>query len=340
MTINTSRNLAIDWLKGWMILCIVLVHTWAFPNIKFHLAVDVFFFISGYYLMFSFLRKPTTTVRYTWKRIKTIALPFFICLFFRFVLNPGQFISLDGLDGFIDSFAESFFTISFAEEIGVEVSSEGICIGSWYFSVLIISSFILYGMLEFNQKLSTRILFPILALVGFNALIVHADSFSSWTRVGSLGFPLLRGFCEMAAGALICGVYQENKDSFDRHPTFINIMGIVSFILFVLLMFAKKNFDKYLIVTIPWFLLTAVSDGAWLSRGLRHIKGGVMAWIGQYTLYILCVHWPVLVLVRWCIEHFWGPTHSELLLAIVSVLAVVPATIVLYHLCQRIRKCF
>lgn len=340
MTINSSRNLAVDWLKGWMILCIVLVHTWAFPDIKFYLAVDVFFFISGYYLMNSFLRKPTTTVRYTWKRIKTIALPFFICLFFRFCLSPGQFISLNGLDGFVDSISESLFTITFAEELGVEVSSDGICVGSWYFSVLIISSFILYGMLEFNAKLSTRILFPILALVGFNIMIVHADSFASWTRVGPLGFPLLRGFSEMTAGALICTVYQENKASFDRHTVFINIMGIISFMLFVMLMFAKENFDRYLIITIPWFLLAAASDNSWLASRLRHIKGGVMAWIGQYTLYILCVHWPVLVFVRWCIEHIWGPSHSEILLAVVSVLAVVPATYILYHLCQWIRKRF
>lgn len=252
MTINSSRNLAVDWLKGWMILCVVLVHTWAFPDIKFHLAVDVFFFISGYYLMNSFLRRPTTTVRYTWKRIRTIALPFFICLFVRFLINPLLVVSLDGFDNSIDSFAKSFYTITFAEELGLDVLSEsGICHGSWYFSVLIICSFLIYGMLEFNQKLSTRFLFPILALIGFNAMIVHSDNFSNWTHIGPFPFPLLRGFCEMTAGALICSVYQENKASFDRHAVFINIMGIISFILFVLLMFTHKYFDKYLIITIP-----------------------------------------------------------------------------------------
>ena len=336
---TTNRNLAIDWIKGWMILCIVLVHTWAFPDIKFYLAVDVFFFISGYYLMLSFLRKPTTTVRYTWKRIKVIALPFLICLGLRFLLSPSQFIAWDGSDHFIDTFAESFFTVTFAEELGVEVSSEGICIGSWYFSVLIISSFLIYGMLEYNQKLSSRVLFPIIALVGFNALIVHSESFSSWTRVGALGFPLLRGFTEMTAGALICSVYQENKASFERHPIFLNIMGIIAFILFILLMFARQNFDKYLVITIPWFLLATVSDSAWLSKGLAYIRGGIMAWVGQYTLYILCIHWPVLVFVRWCNERYWGLPSSGIWLVIISVLAVIPATIALFQLCKWIRKC-
>lgn len=333
-----SRNPAIDWIKGWMILCIVLVHTWAFPKIKFYLAVDVFFFISGYYLMLSFLRKPTTTVRYTWKRIKTIALPFFICLGFRFLITPSQFITVDGLDHFIDSFTESFYTITFAEELGLEVSSEGICIGSWYFSVLIISSFLLYGMLEFNQKLSTRVIFPLLAVIGFNMLIVHSDSFSSWTRVGALGFPLLRGFIEMTAGALICSVYQENRMAFERHPIFINAMGIIAFLLFTLLMFAQQNYDKYLIITIPWFLLAAVSESSWLSSVLNHIHGGVMARIGQYTLYILCVHWPILIIVHWCNEHLFGLSLSGIRLAVVCILALIPATIVLTLLCKWIQR--
>ena len=335
-----KRNLAIDWIKGWMILCIILTHTWDFPDIKFYLAVDVFFFISGYYLMLSFLRKPTTTVRYTWKRIKTIALPFLICLGFRFLLSPDQFIAWDGLDHFIDTFAESFFTVTFAEELGVEVSSEGLCFGSWFFSVLIISSFLIYGLLEYNQKLSTRVLFPVIALVGFNTLIVHADSFCSWTRVGALGFPLLRGFTEMIAGALICSVYQENKAAFEKHPIFLNVMGIIAFILFVLLMFARQNFDKYLVITIPWFLLAAVSDSAWLSKGLAYIRGGFMAWVGQYTLYILCVHWIVLVTVRWCNERYWGLDPAGIWLVIISILAIVPATIALYQLCKWIRTRF
>lgn len=335
---TSTRNLAIDWIKGWMILCVVLVHTWAFPDIKFYLAVDVFFYISGYYLMLSFLRKPTTTVQYTWKRIKAIALPFLICIGFRFLQSPDQFIAWDGLDSFIDTFAKAFFTITFSEELGIEVSSDGLLIGSWYFSVLIISSFLLYGMLEYNQKFSSRVLFPMIALVGFNALIVHSESFSSWTRVGALGFPLLRGFTEMTTGALICSVYQENKAAFEKHPIFLNVMGIFAFILFVLLIFAKQHFDKYLVITIPWFLLAAVSDNAWLSKGLEHIRGGIMAWVGQYTLYILCVHWPVIVLVLWCNEHLWGLAFSGIWLMIICVLAVFPATFVLVQICKWIRK--
>lgn len=337
MATASHRNLAIDWIKGWMILCIVLVHTWAFPQYRFHLAVDVFFFISGYYMMLSFLRKPTTAVLYTWKRIRVIALPFFICLLFRCCLDPGSFLSPGGMDGFVEKYAELLYTFSFAEEVGVSISADQLLLGSWYFSVLIIGSFLLYGMLECNERLSSRILFPLIALFGFNALIAHSESFSTWSRIATIGTPLIRGCSEMAAGAVICSVYTENKSAFEKRAVFINLMGIVAGVLFILTIFSPTIVDKYLVITVPWFLLAAVLDNSWLSKGLDKIHGGIMSFIGQYTLYILCAHWPALILVHWCNETFLGHALHDVGLALVGIAAVSAASVLLYYVCKWIR---
>jgi len=338
MMASANRNLAIDWLKGWMILFVVLVHTWAFRDYQFYLAVDVFYFISGYYLMLSFLRKPTTTVQYTWKRIRLIALPFFLCLLCRCLLNPEPFLAPGSFDAAVAKYGEFFYTATFAESLGLNVSPEQLLIGSWFFSVLVICSFLLYGMLEFNEKLATRILFPLIALVGFNALFQHSDSFITWTRISVLGANLVRGGAEMAAGALICSVYTAHKASFEKRATFINIMGIISLILFILVIFAPGNLDKLTVVTVPWILLAAVIDGSWLSKGLALIRGGVMARVGKYTLYILCVHSIALVLANWCNEHFFHCALQQYGLVVFGVLLVIPATFVLYVVCQWIRK--
>lgn len=333
-----TRNLAIDWIKGWMILCVLLVHTFSFPHQRFYLAVDVFFFISGFYMMMSFLRKPTTTVQYTWKRIRVIALPFFVCLLLRYLLASSSLIHFKDMDDFVEEFAKLFYTVLFAEELGITIPSDGLLLGSWYFSVLIIGSFLLYGMLEFNEKLSTRILFPMIALFGFNSLIAHADSFSIWDRVDTLGTPLIRGCSEMAAGALICSVYQENKSAFERHSVFVNIMGFLAFVLFIFIIFAPTVIDKYLVITVPWFLLSSVIEGSWLSRGLDRIHGGLMSWIGRNTLYILCAHGPTFILVFWCNEHLFGHTLHGIGLAATCIIAVIPATFLLYYVCTWIKK--
>ncbi len=335
-----NRNLAIDWIKGWMILCVVLLHTWSLPHFHGHLAVDVFYFICGYFMMQSRLHHPTTTVSYTWKRIKGIAIPFIISLVVACCMHYNQFFSLSSLDAVVDKYAEVFYTFSFAEETGLNTSITRLLLGSWFFSVLIIGSFILYGILEFNERLATRILFPLISLFGFSAMICHADSFSTWTHIASLRFPLVRGLAEMAAGALICSVYVEHKLAFERHATFINIMGILASILFVSMLFTQASFDKFIVITVPWMLLASAFDGSWLSLGLRKIQGGLISRIGRYTLYILCAHGPAIMLVNRCNEALLHGSLRGFWLICLDLVSTAIATYALYWASKKIRLLF
>lgn len=335
---NTTRNLAIDWIKGWMILWVVLHHTWNISGFRGYLAVDVFFFISGFFLMRSYISKPTNTISYTWKRIKGIATPFFISLFvgccFRFAREP----FLCDNDTFVANSAKLVYSFAFAESFGVDITTDQLFLGSWFISVLIISSFFLYGMLEHNYHLSTRVLFPIITLLGFNALITCSDTFSSWSRIATLGIPLLRGITEMAAGALIASAYSEHKSAFEKQSTLINIMGIVSFGLFSLLMFTKACFDKYLVITVPWILLSLVIDGSWLSKGLQKIHGDIFSWIGKYTLYILCAHGPAIIVVNYVEETYLGYVLRGFTRIGVILSASALATILLYQASKKIQS--
>lgn len=337
---NSTRNLALDWIKGWMILCVVLHHTWGISGFRGYLAVDVFFFISGFFLMRSYLSRPTSTVSYTWKRIKGIATPFFICLFigccFRFAQEP----FLSDIDTIVANSAKLVYSFAFAESFGVDITRDQLFQGSWFISVLIISSFFLYGMLEHNYHLSTRVLFPIITLLGFNALITCSDTFSSWSRIATLGIPLLRGITEMAAGALIASAYSEHKSAFEKQSTLINIMGIVSFGLFSLLMFTKVCYDKYLVITIPWIILASVIKDSWLSIGLNKIHGDVFSWIGKYTLYILCAHGPAIIVVNYVNDFFMGNALNGITRVGVILCASTIASILLYQASKRIQSCF
>ena len=288
--------------------------------------------------MLSYMRNPSTAAQYTGKRVKLIALPFFICLVFRCLLNPRPFISPNSFDSAVVKWSELLYTLSFSEAFGVNISPNQLLVGSWYFSVLVIASFLLYGMLEFNERLATRILFPAISLLGLNALLAHSDNVCSWSRVFILGSSLVRGCSEMATGALICSVYQENKPSFEKRSVFINIMGIFSFIVFVAILFTKVHLDKFIFITVPWILLAAVIDGSWLNKWLHKFHGGMMSRIGQYTLYILCAHYPAIIIGNWCNEHIFNCPLHDLELALFEVLLVIPTTILLYTTCKWIRK--
>lgn len=339
MTQGSTRNLAIDWIKGWMILCVVLHHTWEISGFRGYLAVDVFFFISGFFMMSSYLRKPTNAVSYTWKRIKGVFIPFFICLLIGICLRAAQKPFPSDLDTFVANFSKLVCSYTFADYFGVEVTLDQFFVGSWFISVLIISSFFLYGLLEYNYRLSTRVLFPFIMLFGFNTLIASTDSFSSWSRIAMLGIPLLRGFTEMATGALIASVYSEHKSSFEKRATLINLMGIVSFGLFTMLMFTKACYDRYLVITIPWIILALVIDSSWLSFGLNKIHGDVFSWIGKYTLYILCAHGPVIIVVNYVNDFFLGNVLNGITRVGVILCATAIASILLYQASKRIQSC-
>ncbi len=332
---SNTRIYSVDWLKGVMIFIIVAYHSSFSQGFRGYLGVDVFFFISGYFLMSSFLRKPATAVQYTWARIKQTAAPYLICILLAAALLLIHLIATAGsYDTLIDSLGKIFSATVFASEFGGEFTRAYFIIAYWFLSVLVICSFILYAMLQYSERLSTTLLFPIIVLFGYNALFSDAPSLNTLSRIGPLGAPLIRGLYEMAAGAMICHIYVHHHSSIEKRATLINMLGVISFILFSALLFTKEPLDKYTIVTIPCFLLAAVIDRSWLNAALCKIHGGLIARMGRYTLYIYCIHGPVQSRVYWLNDHLLHNTLDGIHLFLVELIAVAVASFVFYHICQ------
>lgn len=329
---SNNRIFSIDWLKGVMIFIIVAYHSSFTQGFRGYLGVDVFFFISGYFLMSSFLRKPTTATCYTWGRIKQIAAPYLLCILLAGAL--ALFANAGSAESFIDTTGKVFSASIFASEFGGEFTRAYFIIGYWFLSVLIICSFILYAMLQYSERLSTMLLFPLIVLFGYNALLSDAPSLNTLSKIGPIGAPIIRGLYEMAAGAMICHIYVQHKSSIERRATLINMLGLLSFILFSAILFTKETLDKYTIVTIPFMLLAAVMDKSWLNAALGKIKGGLIARMGRYTLYIYCIHGPVLTRVDWFNDRFLHSTLNGISLFAVELIAVALASVVFYYLCQ------
>ena len=335
---GVKRIYSLDWLKGAMIICIVLHHSFFFPHFHGYLGVDVFFFISGYFLMSSFLREPTTAVHYTWNRISRMAAPYFVCLILACILHFRHINMENGLDSWTDQAGQLLFAIQFAEGIGGSITSVSFLLGSWFLSVLVICSFILYGMLQYNERLSTMLLFPAIVLLGYNAMIGSSLSVDNFTRIGILGASLIRGLFEMAAGAWICHVYYNHKASIDNKATLINILGLLSFIVFFAMLFSRQAADKYLIVTIPWILLSSVIDNSWLNSILNKLHGSILSRIGRYTIYVYCAHGLAETLVFWFNEYFLNHSLNGIYLLITILVAVTVASIALFYLCRFIGR--
>lgn len=144
----------------------------------------------------------------------------------------------------------------------------------------------------------------------------------------------------MAAGAMICHVYSNYKSGIERRVTLINVLGIISLLIFSALLFTQEALDKYTIITIPWVLLASVMDHSWLNVTLNRIKFGVFSWIGRYTLYIYCIHGPIQTRVHGFNDHYLhGALNGTSLLA-VDLVAIAAASFALYYLCQFITRLY
>lgn len=335
----STRNYAIDWIKGLMIIIVVLIHTHEITPLHHgYLAVDVFFFISGFYLMHSFEKKHGTALQYTWSRVKRFYLPYLICFAASCLLRYEGLTSFPDYDTVVERLARFAFCLTLTEEIGPQVLFEHILDGSWYLSVLLIAGFLIYSMLEYNPNLSVQILFPFACILGFTFIFNRDPSIMNWSRYGAVSIPLLRGFTEMIAGALIFDVYNRFNGAVERRHVIINIAASISFVLLIALMFATKALDVYIVCLLPCILLGAVIQESWLNKILAKFQGGLLSRVGQNTIYVLFAHPPVLLLVYWTNENLLNHSLSASLIVMLDLLLSSLATIGLIYCCKLIRK--
>ena len=339
LRMTTDRNFAIDWIKGLMMLFVVLVHTHSLPWLYHgYIAVDIFFFISGYYLMHSFRRNPTTAISYTWRRIKGLYLPYVLCFVFSCLLRYKGLTTFDSFDAFLEKYAQFGFGLTLTEEFGPKIMTEHILLGSWFISVMLIAGALIYGMLEYDEKLSVKVLLPCIVIAGYTFIFTQDPMIMNWGRVGALSLPLVRGFAGMSAGAFIFYVYEQHKDGFERRSTLINIAALLSLVLYVALMFTEKSLDLYLLVAAPWILVGAVIDKSWSNRLLARIRGGFFAFVGRNTLYVLFAHTPAILLVHWTNDHLLNGLFGPYVIVALDLAVTAAASVVLYYICLFMRK--
>ena len=151
--IPCNRNSAVDAIKGLMILLIVLHHLVLIPFLHHgYLAVDMFFMIAGYYLANHFKAKGGTAFQYTAGRFKQVYLPYLLALILATILDYKRLISFQGFEGFLETYAPYVAFLTLTEEMGFLSHWPIVLFGGWFLSVLIISGFLLFGLLEYNEK--------------------------------------------------------------------------------------------------------------------------------------------------------------------------------------------
>lgn len=321
-----KRNLAVDWMKGIMITIIVLHHYFLIPGFnQTYLPVEFFFCIAGYFLMDGFLRKGGSALDYTIKRVKRLYPPFFIAFLLYCIVLHNR-ISITSLDSFIQSLGSLSFLLTLTNGLVTEIHIPILDI-TWFLSILVIAGYILYALLDCNTKLTCNVLLPIFIIFGYTLIFCNDVSIQEGGIVYGFNLNLVRGFCDMSVGALICQIYQTHKNGIDKRSVWVNVLSCLSFLFFLLIMFSKECADVFTVIILPILVTGIIQDRSWLNKALEHIRGGVFSWIGTYSLEILLIHQLVMICLYKVSDIFRFALPTALIITVDFILVIICAVL-------------
>ena len=334
---NAERNHAIDAMKGIMILFIIIHHGQLLPFIHHgYLAVDVFFWISGVFLMRSYLKREETAFQYTLRRVKHVFLPYLIAFLLACILDYKHLLSFNNFDEFMRIFTPFSAFLTLTEEMGALHHPFVVLVGGWYLSVLIIGGFLLYSLLEYNDRIAKKVILPFGIVLGFTLLFSSNSSAENFSVAGAFSYPLLRGFVEMSAGAFLYSLLSAPPLGYSNKSALINILAIIGFIFLIGIMVTNEQLDAYTIVLIPIILTGLLIQDSWLNTFYQKAPTHILPALGTLSLEIYLIHSPILHIVHSLFTWLHLPIIPWLLV-LIDTIAVILSAYLLRRFCNALR---
>ncbi len=188
MTLLKNKNYSIEFLR--FLFCLVIIHyhlfshhLWFtdFPNIfaRGYMGDEFFFLISGFFLAKAAMKsekKPFDfSVEQLLRRIKKIAIPYYCTWILCFI---GQHITMyvmgTGDYDILSNLGNSIYELFFLEMFGFKKGFYSNDVG-WFFSALLIVTFILSPLAVRFKEGFTRYFAPLIALFSYGVLSLHFD---------------------------------------------------------------------------------------------------------------------------------------------------------------------
>lgn len=301
-----ARNGKIEFLRFLFAVIIVFHHSRSFlgdeisPFLGGSLAVEFFFFVSGYLMMASIdkknkLGKPQyigrETIQYVGKKWVSVLPESIISWIIAFcIMCP-----LEGRDfestvfRFIDGIWEPIFiTMTGLGQRGMN----GVV---WYISAMLICMMILYPLLRKYPDVTLHILIPLISLCIFGCFFRNSGSVRNPTKwLGWTYRGVLRAFAEIGIGCWLFYLSRAiSKNNYTRKGRLVistveNIMYIMV-IYFMYIMGANKH--DYFFVALMAIAVALTFSGAGIDAELFNNK--IVMWLGRFSvpLYFSHIFW-------------------------------------------------
>ena len=140
----------------------------------------------------------------------------------------------------------------------------------------------------------------------------------------------------MGLGVFIFYIISENQEALSQKKTFITVISLVSFAIFIALLFVKKHFDSYIIILFPLILTGFFIPDPPIKRLYDRCHTKILAWLGALSLEIYVIHQPAIHIVHSSFK-FMGLYVSPAVKVIACVAFSIFAAFLLRLICRYVR---
>ena len=240
-----KRNYCIDFVKFLFAVFIALGH-YDVIVLSGGMIANCFFLVSGYFLVRSSdsTKYNGNSLQYTKSRIKRIY-PYYLAALLSLLLYQAYIAIADGtgISSVYRTLKSILPELCMIQNIGVY--DGGVNYPLWQLCTLIISSHILFSMLQVNKKLTINALCPLVSILGYTYLanIYGSHTVMDWGVVGGFIYvPLMRAFAGVSAGAALYELINGIVHKLEAREVNGHAMGIITILL---LFYYFKNHANY-----------------------------------------------------------------------------------------------
>ena len=183
----------------------------------------------------------------------------------------------------------------------------------------------IYLLIKYKEELSVKILLPLIILITYTYIFYVSDNIESWKGV----IPLLRGVAGMSIGVLL--YYFRERFIIDN--IFCNIIGCMSFILYITIMFVAPFYDKYSLILIPCILLCAFNENSILNKTF---KSSIWSFLGSITFEMYLLHSLFIYILKSMANFLNIDIAYNVILFIILLFVLCSFSYLFKQLCKRI----
>lgn len=285
--------------------------------------VNAFFIISGFFLFYTYIRKPELNLyEYVVKRFfrlwPTLVFSFFVCLLF------GHFNRYDLLNIFFIS-----------DGIGL-VKSNSHNNASWFICALFFLSIFYFYLLKYFKRHIALFICYIIAFLGL-AILGNADKgYYAYIIFKPLLLTtgMVRGLCFIAIGIILGSLILSKEHNFNNALpgkivfTIVETSLLSFFMYYSVFHLSGFKVDIFYQLMFIGLFLSFIFNLGFLSNLLNSKK---LATLGNYSFSIYLMHFPVII---GCQKYIWG-NLNDISSLIFTVLACIFAGILVYRFVEK-----